>query len=77
MAPDTKDGNVDCTGTGVPGTTAGAVVGGHVIAILMWHRIALRLFGAQRRAALSQLPIAGFMIAYTRFGLWLLASPQV
>lgn len=56
---------------------AGAVVGGHVIAILMSHRIALRMFGAQRRAALSQLPIAGFMIAYTLFGLWLLASPQV
>ncbi len=55
---------------------AGAVVAGHVVAILMSHSIALRLFGTQRRAALSQLPIAGFMILYTLFGLWLLASPQ-
>ena len=55
---------------------AGAVVAGHVIAILMSHAIALRLLGGQRRAALSQLPMAGFMIGYTLFGLWLLTSPQ-
>ena len=55
---------------------AGAVVAGHVIAILMSHTIALRLFRGHRRAMLSQLPIAGFVIAYTLFGLWLLASPQ-
>ena len=57
-------------------TQAGAVVAGHVVAILMSHSIALRLFGTQRRAMISQIPIAGFMIAYTLFGLWLLASPQ-
>ncbi len=55
---------------------AGAVVAGHIAAILMSHSIALRLFGSQRRATISQLPIAGFMILYTLFGLWLLASPQ-
>lgn len=55
---------------------AGAVVAGHVLAILMSHAIALRLFADQGRAAISQLPIAGFMIAYTLFGLWLLASPH-
>lgn len=55
---------------------AGMVVAGHMIAILISHRIALSLFGTHRRAALSQVPIAVFMVAYTLFGLWLLASPQ-
>ncbi|WP_158585617.1 hypothetical protein [Pseudooceanicola sediminis] len=55
---------------------AGAVVLGHVIAILMSHAAALRLTGSHRRAAISQAPLALFMIAYTLFGLWLLASPR-
>ena len=29
-----------------------------------------------RRAAFSQVPIAGIMVLYTFFGLWLLASPR-
>ena len=56
---------------------AGAVVAGHVLAVLMAHVVALRLFAGQRRAALGQLPMAGFMLLYTLFGLWLLASPHV
>ncbi|WP_088624006.1 hypothetical protein [Oceanicola sp. 22II-s10i] len=55
---------------------AGTVVLGHVLAILMAHVLALRLYGDGRRALLSQLPLAAFMIAYTLFGLWLLASPR-
>lgn len=55
---------------------AGAVVLGHVLAILMAHALAVRAFGTSRRAALSQAPLALFMIAYTLFGLWLLASPR-
>ena len=55
---------------------AGAVVGGHVIAILMAHALSLRQFPEPRRALLSQAPLAAFMIAYTFFGLWLLASPR-
>ncbi len=57
-------------------TQAGAVVIGHVIAILLAHVLALRLYGHSRRAVLSQLPLAAFMVAYTCFGLWLLASPR-
>lgn len=57
-------------------TQAGAVVTGHVVAILVAHALALRLFGGTRRAVLSQVPLAIFMIAYTFFGLWLLASPR-
>lgn len=55
---------------------AGAVVLGHVVAIVVAHGIALRAYQDPRRATLSQLPLAFFMIAYTVFGLWLLAAPK-
>lgn len=55
---------------------AAAVVLGHVLAIVMSHVAALRLHGGHGRAALSQAPLALFMIFYTLFGLWLLASPR-
>ncbi|MBR9764359.1 MAG: hypothetical protein GYB53_12740 [Rhodobacteraceae bacterium] len=55
---------------------ATAVVLGHVLAILMSHAAAIRLHGSHRRASLSQAPLALFMILYTLFGLWLLASPR-
>ncbi len=55
---------------------AGAVVIGHVLAILLAHGLALRLYQDPKRALLSQLPLAIFMVAYTFFGLWLLASPR-
>ncbi|MDH3263589.1 MAG: hypothetical protein OEM24_06290 [Paracoccaceae bacterium] len=57
-------------------TQAGAVVLGHVLAILLGHVQAYRLLGSQRGAAISQLPLAAFMVAYTLFGLWLLATPR-
>lgn len=57
-------------------TQAGAVVLGHVIAVMLAHGVALRVFGTARRALLSQTPLALFMIGYTFFGLWLLASPR-
>ena len=57
-------------------TQAGAVVIGHIIAIILAHRLALRLFQSPRAAVLSQAPLALFMIGYTFFGLWLLASPR-
>lgn len=55
---------------------AGAVVLGHVLAILLSHVLAFRLLGSQRGAAVSQLPLAALMVAYTLFGLWLLATPR-
>lgn len=57
-------------------TQAGAVVLGHILSVLLAHTIALRAFGSHRRAAVLQLPIAVFMVFYTFFGLWLLASPR-
>ena len=55
---------------------AAAVVLGHMIAVLMAHVRALSLFGTHGKAAVSQIPLALFMVIYTLFGLWLLASPR-
>ena len=55
---------------------AGAVVAGHVLAVILAHAIAIRALGTTRRAVLSQFPLALFMIAYTLLGLWLLSSPR-
>ncbi|MEO0751793.1 MAG: hypothetical protein AAFY25_08315 [Pseudomonadota bacterium] len=57
-------------------TQAGAVVVGHVVAILLAHALAMRDQSSTRRAILGQAPLAAFMVAYTFFGLWLLASPR-
>jgi len=56
-------------------TQAGAIVAGHIVAVAVAHRLALRLFEDPRRAALSQVPLSALMVGYTLFGLWLLASP--
>lgn len=57
-------------------TQAGVVVAGHVIAIILAHAIAIRAGHGARHAAFSQAPLAVFMVAYTVFGLWLLAAPR-
>jgi hypothetical protein len=54
-----------------------AIVAGHMIAVLVAHRLAFRLHGTNRAAVLSQLPLAVLMIAYTVFGLWLLSTPAI
>jgi hypothetical protein len=56
-------------------TQAGIIVLGHMIAVTLAHMISLKTFGNHRLAVVSQLPVAGFMLLYTVFGLWLLASP--
>ncbi|MBZ9849757.1 hypothetical protein LB565_17370 [Mesorhizobium sp. CA14] len=54
---------------------AGVIIAGHVLAVLVAHGLAWRLHPQPSRAALSQLPLTFLMIAYTIFGLWLLATP--
>jgi hypothetical protein len=54
---------------------AGAIIAGHVLAVLVAHGLAFRLHPDLKRAALSQFPLTLLMIAYTIFGLWLLATP--
>lgn len=57
-------------------TQAGVVVAGHILAVLVAHRAALKLCATPRGAVLVQLPLGIFMIFYTFFGLWLLATPR-
>lgn len=54
---------------------AAAIIGGHVLAVLIAHALAFRLHPAPARAMLSQLPLTVLMVAYTVFGLWLLSTP--
>jgi len=54
---------------------SGAIIIGHVIAVCVAHRMALDLWRDPHRAAIGQIPIALLMVAYTFFGLWLLAQP--
>ncbi|MFB9978128.1 hypothetical protein ACFSQQ_33120 [Mesorhizobium kowhaii] len=56
---------------------AGAIILGHVLAVLVAHGFAWRLHPQPSRAAPSQFPLTVLMIAYTVFGLWLLATPTV
>lgn len=55
---------------------AGLIVIGHILAVLMAHSIITRLYTVRRQVLLCHMPIALFMIAYTWFGLWLLAAPR-
>lgn len=55
---------------------AAAVVVSHVVSVLIAHGIAARLYQSKRQTLISQIPLAIFMILYTIFGLWLLATPR-
>lgn len=57
-------------------TQAGAIVIGHIIAILVSHRVAADYFSTRRGVLMSQIPLSVFMIGYTILGLWLLATPK-
>jgi hypothetical protein len=54
---------------------AAAIIGGHVLAVLIAHALAFRLHPSPAKAAVSQLPLTLLMIFYTVFGLWLLSTP--
>ena len=56
-------------------TQTALIVGGHVLAVVVAHAAALELEGDARRAAISQLPLAGLMVGLTLLGLWLLSTP--
>ena len=55
---------------------AGLIVVGHILAVLMAHATISKHFRTARQILLCHTPIALFMIAYTWFGLWLLAAPR-
>ena len=54
-------------------TQVGLIMLGHVASVILAHRVALRVFGA--RAIVSQVPMVALMVAFTVFGLWILAQP--
>jgi hypothetical protein len=54
---------------------SGAIVIGHVLAVVLAHAVALRWHASHRAALLLELPLAAFMVAYTLLGLWLLSTP--
>ena len=56
---------------------AAAIVLGHMIAVLVAHRLSFRLHETSRAAVLGQLPLAALMVGYTVLGLWLLSTPTV
>ena len=56
-------------------TVMGAIVGGHIAAVVLAHRLALRAQGA--RPILAGLPLVLVMIGYTILSLWIIAQPIV
>jgi hypothetical protein len=55
--------------------SVGAIVVGHVAAVMLAHRLALR--DAPRRPVLAGLPLVVLMIGYTVASLWIIAQPIV
>ena len=55
---------------------AAFIVFGHVIAVVLAHGAAVKLYGDVARAFRAGLPLAVFMVLYTWLGLWLLAAPK-
>lgn len=53
--------------------SVGAIVVGHVAAVLLAHREALRL--RARHPAIAELPLVALMLGYTVLSLWIIAQP--
>ncbi|MCO5160551.1 MAG: hypothetical protein M9939_05415 [Mesorhizobium sp.] len=54
---------------------AAAIVGAHVLAVVLAHMQSEKLHGGSKAAVRSQIPLTILMVAYTVFGLWLLSTP--
>ena len=59
------------------GFQTAVIVTGHVVGIAIAHSIALSQCQSLRQATRSQLYLAGLMVAYTVFGLWLLSTAAI
>jgi hypothetical protein len=53
--------------------SVGAIVLGHIVAVVLAHRLALR--DAATRAVVAGLPLVTLMVGYTVFSLWIIAAP--
>jgi hypothetical protein len=54
---------------------AAVILIGHMASVWLAHKVAIRTFHVRGRAAVSQLPLLGLMVAYTIFGVWILSLP--
>jgi len=54
-----------------------AIVGGHVLAVLIAHLLAMRVFPDHAAALRSQYPMLILMVGYTMFSLWIIAQPII
>ena len=54
-----------------------SIVLGHMIAVVLAHVAAIRVFKDRAKAATSELPMVALMIGYTSLSLWILAQPIV
>ncbi|TAH34832.1 hypothetical protein EYC59_02855 [Candidatus Saccharibacteria bacterium] len=52
-----------------------AIVGGHIVAIYLAHRVAQGLYQRRRQVIRSQVPLVSVMVLYTFIGLWVVAQP--
>lgn len=54
-----------------------SIVIGHLLAVYLSHRMALRVFSTARAALRSQAPMLALMVGYTMVSLWILSQPVV
>ena len=55
----------------------GAIVIGHVVAVVVAHIAAYRTYRSGRAAIVSQLPMLVLMVGYTMSSLWILSQPVI
>ena len=53
------------------------IVVGHIVSVVLAHRLALQMYGSRRQAVISQLPMLVLMLLFTTAGLWILSQPLV
>ena len=53
------------------------IVLGHVLAVYLAHRVAVRTFSDRASAKNSQYPMLTLMVVYTVISLWIIAQPIV
>ncbi|MES2885023.1 MAG: hypothetical protein V4709_09480 [Pseudomonadota bacterium] len=56
-------------------TQVGLILIGHIVSVVVAHRVALCVFPTRRAAVISQLPMLGLMVLLTVAGLWIIAQP--
>jgi hypothetical protein len=57
--------------------STGAIVIGHIAAVYLAHRVALKLYSDRHIALRSQWPMLALMVCYTMTSLWIIAQPIV